>query len=56
MPIAVLADPTTLATLPREELAAGFVEVIKTALIAGDPLWAAGQGHPRPRSRGDERT
>jgi shikimate kinase/3-dehydroquinate synthase len=39
MPIAVLADPKTLGTLPREELAAGFVEVIKTALIAGDPLW-----------------
>jgi shikimate kinase/3-dehydroquinate synthase len=40
MPIAVLADPVTLTTLPREELAAGFVEVIKTALIAGDPLWS----------------
>jgi shikimate kinase / 3-dehydroquinate synthase len=40
MPIAVLADPATLATLPREELAAGFVEVVKTALIAGDPLWS----------------
>jgi shikimate kinase / 3-dehydroquinate synthase len=40
MPTAVLADPATLATLPREELAAGFVEVIKTALIAGDQLWS----------------
>lgn len=39
MPLAVLADPRTLATLPREELAAGFVEVLKTALIAGGPLW-----------------
>jgi shikimate kinase/3-dehydroquinate synthase len=39
MPIAVLADPATLATLPKEELAAGFVEVVKTALIAGGPLW-----------------
>jgi 3-dehydroquinate synthetase/shikimate kinase len=38
-PIAVLADPSTLATLPPEELAAGFVEVVKTALIAGGPLW-----------------
>ena len=38
-PIAVLADPTVLATLPAEELAAGFVEVVKTGLIAGDPLW-----------------
>jgi shikimate kinase/3-dehydroquinate synthase len=39
MPIAVLADPATLQTLPPEELAAGFVEVVKTALIAGGPLW-----------------
>ena len=33
------ADPSVLATLPPEELAAGWAEVIKTALIAGDPLW-----------------
>ena len=39
LPKAVLADPATLATLPREELAAGFVEVVKTALIAGGDLW-----------------
>jgi shikimate kinase / 3-dehydroquinate synthase len=38
-PIAVLADPTLLETLPAEEIAAGFVEVLKTGLIAGDPLW-----------------
>jgi shikimate kinase/3-dehydroquinate synthase len=38
-PLAVLADPSALATLPAEELAAGFVEVIKTALIAGGELW-----------------
>jgi shikimate kinase / 3-dehydroquinate synthase len=38
-PIAVLADPSVLRTLPGEELAAGFVEVLKTGLIAGDPLW-----------------
>jgi shikimate kinase/3-dehydroquinate synthase len=38
-PAAVLTDPATLATLPREELAAGFVEVLKTALIAGGPQW-----------------
>jgi shikimate kinase/3-dehydroquinate synthase len=38
-PIAVLADPTVLATLPPEELAAGFVEVVKTGLIAGGDLW-----------------
>jgi len=38
-PIAVLADPTVLRTLPGEELAAGFVEVVKTGLIAGGELW-----------------
>jgi shikimate kinase / 3-dehydroquinate synthase len=38
-PLAVLADPAILATLPAEELAAGWVEVVKTALIAGGPLW-----------------
>ena len=38
-PIAVLADPSVLATLPAEELAAGFVEVVKTGLIAGGELW-----------------
>ncbi len=39
-PRAVLADPRTLATLPAAELAAGWAEVVKTALIAGGPLWA----------------
>jgi shikimate kinase/3-dehydroquinate synthase len=39
LPAAVLCDPALLATLPRAELAAGFVEVVKTALIAGGPLW-----------------
>ena len=43
-PIAVLADPSVLATLPGEELAAGFVEVLKTGLIAGDPLWERVRG------------
>lgn len=38
-PLAVLADPATLATLSDEEIAAGFVEVLKTALIAGGELW-----------------
>ncbi len=39
MPSAVLADTSTLATLPPEEMAAGFTEVVKTALIAGGELW-----------------
>jgi shikimate kinase/3-dehydroquinate synthase len=40
-PIAVLCDPAALDTLPPEEAAAGYSEVVKTALIAGGPLWAA---------------
>ena len=39
-PAAVLVDPGVLRTLPPEELAAGWAEVVKTALIAGGPLWA----------------
>ena len=38
-PAGVLVDPDTLSTLPRAELAAGWVEVLKTALIAGGALW-----------------
>jgi shikimate kinase / 3-dehydroquinate synthase len=38
-PIGVLVDPDTLHTLPRAELEAGWVEVLKTALIAGGELW-----------------
>src|SRR5205823_6387550 len=39
-PSAVIVDPDTLATLPAAELAAGYAEVVKTALIAGGRLWA----------------
>jgi shikimate kinase/3-dehydroquinate synthase len=39
MPTAVLTDPGYLATLPQPELAAGFAEVVKTALLAGGALW-----------------
>jgi shikimate kinase/3-dehydroquinate synthase len=38
-PSAVIADTDTLSTLPREELAAGYAEVVKTGLIAGGTLW-----------------
>ena len=51
-PAGVLVDPDALATLPQGELAAGWVEVLKTALIAGGDLWervSSGQ-------RVDERT
>jgi shikimate kinase/3-dehydroquinate synthase len=38
-PVGVIVDPSTLATLPPAELAAGYAEVVKTALIAGGHLW-----------------
>jgi shikimate kinase/3-dehydroquinate synthase len=38
-PAAVIADTEALATLPPEELAAGFVEALKTGLLAGGALW-----------------
>jgi shikimate kinase / 3-dehydroquinate synthase len=38
-PAGVVVDPGTLDTLPERELAAGYVEVLKTALIAGGELW-----------------
>jgi shikimate kinase/3-dehydroquinate synthase len=38
-PSAVIADTDALATLPSEEVAAGYAEVVKTALIAGGWLW-----------------
>jgi shikimate kinase/3-dehydroquinate synthase len=45
-PAGVIVDPDMLETLPTQELAAGWVEVLKTALIAGGGLWervAAGE-------------
>jgi shikimate kinase/3-dehydroquinate synthase len=46
-PAAVLCDPAALDTLPPEEAAAGYAEVVKTALIAGGGLWArVRQGGP----------
>jgi len=39
LPAGVIVDPALLATLPAAELAAGWVEVLKTALIAGGALW-----------------
>jgi shikimate kinase / 3-dehydroquinate synthase len=39
LPAAVIADTATLASLPPEELAAGFIEALKTGLLAGGALW-----------------
>jgi 3-dehydroquinate synthetase/shikimate kinase len=38
-PAGVLADPALLDTLPPAERAAGYAEVLKTAIIAGGVLW-----------------
>ena len=43
-PAAVFADTATLATLSAEEAAAGYVEVLKTALLAGGDLWERVRG------------
>jgi shikimate kinase/3-dehydroquinate synthase len=40
-PAAVHVVPSTLQTLPARERAAGYAEVVKTALIAGGTLWDA---------------
>ena len=49
-PAAVVCDSAALETLPAGELAAGYAEVVKTALIAGGPLWErvrqGGEGAP----------
>ena len=47
-PAAVLADSKALATLPAEELAAGYAEVVKTALIAGGQLWQRVRAGAKP--------
>jgi shikimate kinase/3-dehydroquinate synthase len=52
-PTAVLADPAVLATLPEAERAAGWAEVIKTALIAGGPLWQRVRRELGPETRPD---
>jgi len=38
-PARVVADPELLETLPAIELANGLAEVVKTGLLAGEPLW-----------------
>ncbi len=47
-PRAVIADTDALATLPAEELAAGYAEVVKTALLAGGWLWDAVRAGAEP--------
>ena len=47
-PVAVIADTATLETLPQEELAAGYAEVVKTGLLAGGALWELIRGGAAP--------
>jgi shikimate kinase/3-dehydroquinate synthase len=49
-PQAVIADTDALVSLPEEELAAGYAEVVKTALIAGGGLWELVRGGASPGS------
>ena len=51
-PSAVIADTQTLATLPAPELAAGYAEVLKTALIAGGELWERVRSGAEPTDEG----
>ncbi len=46
-PSAVICDPALLQSLPDAERAAGYAEVVKTALIAGGQLWRAVRGGER---------
>jgi shikimate kinase / 3-dehydroquinate synthase len=38
-PARTVIDPALLATLPEEERRNGLAEVVKTGLLAGEPLW-----------------
>lgn len=55
-PRMVLADVGTLATLPREEFAAGMAEVVKHGLIGDRDLWAQLEDGHWNGEDGDART
>jgi 3-dehydroquinate synthetase len=38
-PVRTVIDPALLGTLPEEERLNGMAEVVKTGLLAGEPLW-----------------
>jgi 3-dehydroquinate synthetase len=38
-PARTVVDPATLQTLPEEQRLEGMAEVVKTGLLAGEPLW-----------------
>ena len=43
-PARTIVDPGLLATLPSDELENGRAEVVKTGLLAGEPLWELALG------------
>jgi 3-dehydroquinate synthase len=53
-PRQVLADTTFLRTLPEREMWAGLAEVVKTALLAGDPLFSQTARALQALARGEE--
>ena len=38
-PVRAVIDPATLETLPEDQRLEGMAEVVKTGLLAGEPLW-----------------
>ncbi|OLD98607.1 MAG: hypothetical protein AUG91_08800 [Actinobacteria bacterium 13_1_20CM_4_69_9] len=38
-PVRAVIDPSTLETLPEDQRLEGMAEVVKTGLLAGEPLW-----------------
>src|SRR5206468_12012465 len=38
-PVRTMIDPALLGTLPKREVREGMAEVVKTGLLAGEPLW-----------------
>ena len=55
-PMLVLADISMLATLPRRELSAGYAEVIKHAVLAGDEYFSYLEKSVDDFFAGDEKT
>jgi shikimate kinase / 3-dehydroquinate synthase len=49
-PVRTILDPALLATLPAAERENGLAEVVKTGLLAGEPLWELSTGEQVRRS------
>jgi shikimate kinase/3-dehydroquinate synthase len=49
-PVRTVIDPALLETLPERERREGLAEVVKTGLLAGEPLWQLPQPEPVRRS------